>query len=104
MFILYLLKPGITRKHKKSTSVKNKFVHKIVILLFPSSCKRKLSHPVAFFFFFLLKKEAGKREKISKRVLDIKKKYGKNAILRGLNSEEGAAIRKKNEQIGGHKA
>jgi DNA polymerase V len=51
-----------------------------------------------------LKKEAGKREKISKRVLDIKKKYGKNAILRGLNSEEGAAIRKKNEQIGGHKA
>lgn len=50
MFILYLLKPGITRKHKKSTSVKNKFVHKIVILLFPSSCKRRLFHPVAFFF------------------------------------------------------
>ena len=30
MFILYLLKPGITRKHKKSTSVKNKFVHNVL--------------------------------------------------------------------------
>ena len=28
--ILYLLKPGITRKHKKSTSVKNKFVHNVL--------------------------------------------------------------------------
>ena len=30
MFILYLLKPVITRKHKKSTSVKNKFVHNVL--------------------------------------------------------------------------
>ena len=37
-------------------------------------------------------------------VLSIKKKYGKNAILKGLNFQEGATAKARNEQIGGHKA
>lgn len=37
-------------------------------------------------------------------VLAIKKKYGKNAILKGYNFEEGATARQRNGQIGGHKA
>lgn len=37
-------------------------------------------------------------------VLDIKKKYGKNAILKGMNLEEGATTVDRNRQIGGHKA
>lgn len=37
-------------------------------------------------------------------MLDIKKKYGKNAILKGMNLEEGATARMRNRQIGGHKA
>jgi len=37
-------------------------------------------------------------------VLAIKEKYGKNAILRGMNFEEGATQRERNEQVGGHKA
>ena len=37
-------------------------------------------------------------------VIAIKKKYGKNAILRGMNLEEGATARDRNRQIGGHKA
>jgi len=36
--------------------------------------------------------------------LTIKQKYGKNAILRGLNFEEGATAVERNKQIGGHKA
>jgi len=39
-----------------------------------------------------------------KAVLTIRKKYGKNAILKGMNFEEGATTRDRNEQIGGHKA
>ena len=39
-----------------------------------------------------------------KAVLDIKKKYGKNAILRGMNFEDGTTARERNGQIGGHKA
>ena len=36
-------------------------------------------------------------------VLDIRKKYGKNAILKGMNFEEGATTKDRNKQIGGHK-
>lgn len=39
-----------------------------------------------------------------KAILEIKKKYGKNAILKGMNFEEGATARERNSQIGGHKA
>ena len=37
-------------------------------------------------------------------VLAIQKRYGKNAILKGMNLEEGATARDRNRQIGGHKA
>ena len=37
-------------------------------------------------------------------LLTIKKKYGKNAILKGMNLEEGATAKDRNAQIGGHKA
>ena len=51
-----------------------------------------------------LKKEQEKEKKLQKSLLDIKKKYGKNAILRGISYEEGATTRERNGQIGGHKA
>lgn len=45
------------------------------------------------------------REKnIQKALLGIKKKYGKNAILKGMNFEEGATAAERNRQVGGHKA
>lgn len=37
-------------------------------------------------------------------ILGIKKRFGKNAILRGLNFSDGATQRERNEQIGGHKS
>jgi len=43
-------------------------------------------------------------KKLQAAMLQIKKKYGKNAILMGLNLEEGATTRSRNKQIGGHKA
>lgn len=46
-----------------------------------------------------------KREQaLMEATLSIKKKYGKNAILKGINFEEGATGRERNRQIGGHKA
>ncbi len=45
-----------------------------------------------------------KEKNIQHAVLDIKKKYGKNAILKGTNFVEGAMTRSRNAQIGGHKA
>lgn len=45
-----------------------------------------------------------KEKRLQKAMLDIKKKYGKNAVLKGMNLEEGATARERNRQIGGHKA
>lgn len=41
---------------------------------------------------------------MQKAMLEIKKKYGKNAVLKGMNLEEGATTVDRNKQIGGHKA
>ena len=50
--------------------------------------------------------EAGlaREKKMQKAMLEIKKKHGKNAILKGMNLEEGATTVERNKQIGGHKA
>ena len=45
-----------------------------------------------------------KERKIQETMLDIKRRFGKNAILRGTNFEEGATAKERNQQIGGHKA
>jgi len=47
---------------------------------------------------------AKRNHTIQKAVLDIKKKYGKNAILKGMNYENAATTRERNQQIGGHKS
>ena len=45
------------------------------------------------------------REKhLQQALLEIKKRYGKNAVLKGMNLEEGATTIERNSQIGGHKA
>lgn len=45
------------------------------------------------------------REKsLQETMLGIKKKFGKNAVLKGTNYLEGATMRERNGQIGGHKA
>ena len=48
--------------------------------------------------------ESAKEKNFQKAIIDIKKKYGKNALLKGLDFEEGATARERNAQIGGHKA
>lgn len=52
-------------------------------------------------------KEHGEQErerKVQEAVLEIKRKFGKNAILKGMNLQEGATARERNNQIGGHRA
>ena len=45
-----------------------------------------------------------KERRMQEAQLKIKQRFGKNAILRGLNFEEGATAKDRNRQIGGHKA
>ena len=49
-------------------------------------------------------RELEREKKMQQAMLTIKKKFGKNAILKGMNLEEGATAKDRNAQIGGHKA
>ena len=50
-------------------------------------------------------KQALQKEKqMQQAMLSIRQRYGKNAILKGMNLEEGATMRQRNGQIGGHRA
>ena len=46
--------------------------------------------------------EEQKELKAQEALIRIKKKYGKNAILKGMDLEEGATAISRNKQIGGH--
>ena len=48
--------------------------------------------------------ELEREKRLQKTMLDIKKRYGKNAILKGTNLEEGATARNRNNTIGGHRS
>ncbi len=50
-------------------------------------------------------REALESEKrLQKSIIELKKKFGKNAVLKGMNLEEGATARERNRMVGGHKA
>jgi DNA polymerase V len=54
----------------------------------------------------LVKEKAAfeKEKRQQKAIAEIKKRYGKNAILKGMNFEEAGTTKDRNEQIGGHRA
>ncbi|MGN0337654.1 MAG: DNA methylase [Lachnospiraceae bacterium] len=45
-----------------------------------------------------------RERKLQQAMLDVKKRYGKNAMVKGMNLQEGATTMERNRQIGGHKA
>ena len=50
------------------------------------------------------KKAMDKERRLQEAVLAVKKRYGKNAMLKGMNLQEGATAMERNNQIGGHRA
>ena len=75
--------------------------------------KMKSSHSqISLFSDFESLKEKSQKEEIElkkennlqKTIVSIKKKYGKNSVLKLMNKEEGATMAQRNEQIGGHRA
>ncbi len=50
------------------------------------------------------KEELEKEHKVQKTLLELRNKFGKNAILKGINLEDGSTKKERNSQIGGHKA
>jgi DNA polymerase V len=54
--------------------------------------------------FFTDTKKLEREKQLQQTMLNIKQKFGKNAVLKGTNYLDGATMRERNEQIGGHKA
>ena len=82
---------------------------KIVNPLFPIrrvtiSCNNVIPEECHQYSFFMDAAELERNRKMQKAVLEIKNKFGRNAILKGMNLEEGAMTRERNHQIGGHKS
>ena len=50
------------------------------------------------------KAEEGRERRLQEAVLEIKRRFGKNAVIRGMNLLEGATAIDRNRQIGGHRA
>ena len=48
--------------------------------------------------------ELERNRKLQTAMLDIKKKFGKNAILKGMNLQDASTMKERNRQIGGHKS
>lgn len=50
------------------------------------------------------KQRLEKEKRLQKAVLDLRHKYGKNAVLKGMSFQDGATMKERNGQIGGHRA
>lgn len=65
---------------------------------------KEAGHQLSLFDSDDLEDKKEKNRKIQNAVLDVKTRYGKNAIIKGMNLEEGGTTIERNRQIGGHKA
>ena len=54
--------------------------------------------------FFSDPEKLEKEKNLQRIILEIRKKYGKNAILKGTSLQDGATARERHQQIGGHRA
>jgi DNA polymerase V len=46
----------------------------------------------------------GKERKLQQALVDVRSKFGKNAMLKGVSLKEKATARERNQQVGGHRA
>lgn len=116
-FSQHLLKEAVTRVFDRVVN-KHLLIRRITLTagnVVAMGCSKKKKPKVVqldlFTDYEALKREEQEEEmrrqkelKLQKAILHIRKKMGKNAILKGLNFAEGATAIERNSQIGGHKA
>lgn len=71
---------------------------------FNLSCNRVVPESYRQYNLFVDAQELERNRKIQSAVLQIKNRYGKNAVLKGMNLQEAATTQERNRQIGGHKS
>lgn len=93
-----LLIPAVTRLYQQIVNPSYP-VHRVNI-----TCNNVMPEEYHQYNFFQDSAELERNRKIQQAVISIKHKFGKDAILKGMNLEEGATTRERNHQIGGHKS
>ena len=93
----------------KNLSIRKLYVTANHVISNQTASKKKEYEQLSFFDMLTdTKKEKKnkdeKEKKLQKAELEIKRRFGKNAIMRGISLEEGATMKERNGQIGGHKA
>lgn len=68
------------------------------------TCNNVTTEECYQYHFFADPESLAKNHKVQEAVIQIKNRYGKNAILKGMNLEESATTRERNTQIGGHRS
>ncbi len=79
---------------------RNLFVRRVYVVA--SQVKREEEIDGVQLSLFDEKTDTSRERKQQEAILEIRRKFGKNAILKGMNFEEGATTRERNLQIGGH--
>ena len=79
---------------------KNLFVRRIYVVA--SQVKDEDSAEGRQLSLFEENTDTSRERKQQEAILEIRRRFGKNAILKGMNFEEGATTRERNRQIGGH--
>lgn len=99
--------PETTNSFKKLDAYFTEYYHKIVSRQHPIrritvGLNRLQDESYATYDLFTDWEAEQKEQDLQRTVIDIKKKYGKNAILKGMSLEEKATARIRNRLIGGH--
>jgi len=71
---------------------------------FNLSCNHVIPEEYRQYNLFVDAADLERNRRMQKAVLEIKHRFGKNAVLKGMNLEESATTRERNRQIGGHKS
>ncbi|MCH5259008.1 MAG: DNA repair protein [Lachnospiraceae bacterium] len=93
-----LLIPAVTELYERIVNP-SYGIHRVNI-----TCNNVMPEEYHQYHFFVDGEELERSRKMQQAVISIKNKFGKDAILKGMNFEEGAMTRERNHQIGGHKS
>ena len=93
-----LLIPAVTALYERIVDP-SYGIHRVNI-----TCNNVMPEEYHQYHFFVDGEELERNRKMQQAVISIKNKFGKDAILKGMNFEEGATTRERNHQIGGHKS
>ena len=94
---LFIRRINVTANHVlNETEIPQAPVEEEQLDLFETSAERKQKQEEE-------QAKLDKEKRLQRAILDIKKKMGKNAMLRGMNLLEGATAKERNQQVGGHR-